>query len=411
LLKNNDATLPLSPKMRVLIAGDGAHDIGKQSGGWTLSWQGTGNKNSDFPNGQSIFDGVREHVEAAGGDAVLSESGDYSARPDVAIVVFGEDPYAEFQGDIEHVEFVDNQGLELLRKFKTDGIKTVAVFLSGRPMWMNSEINVADAFVAAWLPGGQGGGVADVLFSKANGSVGYDFTGKLSFSWPRYATQTAVNVGDADYDPLFAYGYGLSYADAKNLDELPEDTGLDGGVVDAGGEFIRGGDAAGIWRMAVRDSEGSTQITDSAAVSASGSFKATSVDLNAQEDTRILEWSGFAVFGIEGNPRDFSRESNGDMAIHIRYSVLSNDIGVTTLETWCRNDGACAGAIDITDNLREHAGKGWRDANIKLSCFEAAGADMSNIVSPVVIRSSGPLRMQIESASLVANIGSASCEF
>ncbi|MEM9568319.1 MAG: glycoside hydrolase family 3 protein [Cyanobacteria bacterium P01_E01_bin.34] len=204
LLKNQNKLLPLKPNQRVLVAGDGAHNIGKQSGGWTLSWQGTGNSNGSFPNGESIWEGIREAVEAGGGEAELSVDGTYEEVPDVAIVVFGEDPYAEFKGDLDHLEFTSELGLELLKSFQAEDIPTVAVFLTGRPLWVNPELNASDAFVVAWLPGSQGGGVADVLVRQPNGAIHYDFKGKLSFSWPRTAVQT-VNRGDTNYDPLFPY--------------------------------------------------------------------------------------------------------------------------------------------------------------------------------------------------------------
>src|SRR4030095_4992602 len=164
LLKNANRLLPLNPRQRVLVAGDGADDIGKQSGGWTLSWQGTGTTRAQFPNAQSIYEGIRDAVKAAGGAAQLSRQGTYTARPDVAIVVFGENPYAEFQGDLLDVEYSagDKSDLALLKKLGSAGIPVVAVFLSGRPLWVNPEINAANAFVAAWLPvsgGGRGGGL------------------------------------------------------------------------------------------------------------------------------------------------------------------------------------------------------------------------------------------------------------
>ena len=223
LLKNQNHLLPLKPKAKVLVAGDGADSISKQNGGWTLSWQGTGLANSLFPHAESIYSGIRSAVTAAGGSATLSPSGKYTAKPEVAIVVFGEDPYAEFQGDVESLEYKpgNKSDLELLRKLKADHIPVVAVFLSGRPLWTNPEINASDAFVAAWLPGTEGGGIADVLFAKADGSVNNDFHGKLSFSWPRNPQQTHANPGNEP--PLFAYGFGLTYADDGNLAPLPEE--------------------------------------------------------------------------------------------------------------------------------------------------------------------------------------------
>ncbi len=125
LLKNNGTLLPIRGSARVLVAGDGADNIAKQAGGWTLSWQGTGNKPADFPNAQSIWAGVREAVAGAGGQAVLSPDGGFTTRPDVAIVVFGEDPYAEFQGDRPNLEYQPGakSDLALLRRLKARGVR------------------------------------------------------------------------------------------------------------------------------------------------------------------------------------------------------------------------------------------------------------------------------------------------
>lgn len=219
LLKNEGAVLPLSPALDVLVAGDGADDIGKQCGGWTLTWQGTGNVRENFPNGSSIYEGLRDVFAAGGGSATLSEDGSYTAKPDVAVVVFGEDPYAEGVGDLPNVDFASEAGLQLLQRFHDAGIPTVAVFLSGRPLWVDPELAASDAFVAAWLPGTEGAGIADVLVGDAGGNPRNDFTGSLSFSWPASPEATSVNVGDPDYDPRFAYGYGLSYATGGSATE------------------------------------------------------------------------------------------------------------------------------------------------------------------------------------------------
>ena len=173
LLKNEKGLLPLRPGQRVLVAGSGAADVSKQCGGWTLTWQGTGVEPSHFHGATSIFEGIRDVVAAAGGTARLSADASFTQRPDVAIVVYGEDPYAEFQGDIATLEYRpgDKRDLALLKRLRDAGIPVVSVFLSGRPLWVNPEINASNAFVAAWLPGSEGGGIADVLFRKADGSV------------------------------------------------------------------------------------------------------------------------------------------------------------------------------------------------------------------------------------------------
>jgi beta-glucosidase len=225
LLKNAERVLPLPRNVDVLVAGNGANDISRQAGGWSVTWQGTENSNEDFPGATSIFAGIHEAVTAGGGTAILSPDGSFSERPDVAIVVFGEDPYAEWEGDLESLSFSAKYGepVELLRRLKQQDIPVVSVFLSGRPLWVNPELNASNALVAAWLPGTEGGGVADVLFRDNEGEVNFDFTGKLSFSWPRDPSQTPLNRNDPDYEPLFAYGFGLSYGVVDTLgNELPE---------------------------------------------------------------------------------------------------------------------------------------------------------------------------------------------
>ncbi len=235
LLKNNGGVLPLGPAQRVLVAGHAADDVGVQSGGWTLTWQGTGNSKEHFPGATSIWAGIREAVESAGGTAELSPDGTWQERPDVAIVVYGEDPYAEFEGDRQVLDYRPDstRDLDLLRQLGEDGIPVVSIFLSGRPLWVNPEINASDAFVAAWLPGSEGGGIADVLFRAADGGVRHDFEGRLTFSWPRDGSGKPVNRNDPDYDPLFPYGYGLSYADSGDLAKLSEDDGIDHPVIQA----------------------------------------------------------------------------------------------------------------------------------------------------------------------------------
>jgi len=223
LLKNRNGLLPLRRDAKILVAGPGADNIAQQSGGWTISWQGDGNTNRDFPGGTSVFAGIK----AIAANATLSVDGSYTDKPDVAVIVFGESPYAEYQGNVKSIDYQGSAGTDvaLLRKLKNDGIPVVAIFLSGRPLWVNPELNASDAFVAAWLPGTEGGGIADVIFRSATGEVDHDFRGRLSYSWPRSVEQVALNRNDPDYNPLFAYGFGLTYADKDTLgDKLPEAT-------------------------------------------------------------------------------------------------------------------------------------------------------------------------------------------
>ncbi|HEC0958130.1 TPA: glycoside hydrolase family 3 C-terminal domain-containing protein, partial [Klebsiella pneumoniae] len=185
---------------------------------------------------------------------------------------------------------------------------------SGRPLWVNREINAADAFVAAWLPGSEGGGVADVLLRGPDGRMQHDFKGRLSFSWPRTATQYANNFGQKDYAPLFPFGFGLSYADKGDLAALPEVSGVTGNEGATGVFFARGDAGAG---MALRLEDGAGQGMTVISVPdalADDRLKITGVDHLAQEDGRRLAWSGQgeAVAALQSHtPLDLQREANG----------------------------------------------------------------------------------------------------
>jgi beta-glucosidase len=230
LLKNEHAILPLRPQLRVLVAGDGADNMSKQTGGWTISWQGNGNARADFPRAQTIYEAIAEQVRAAGGTATLSQDGSFAQKPDVAIVVYGEDPYAEYRGDIKTVGFDSGNVPSVIEALRQKGIPVVSVFLCGRPLYVTREINASNAFVAAWLPGTEGGGIADLLFKGPEGNIQYDFRGRLSFSWPRAPDQAPLHVPRPGapmtekqaYNPLFPFGYGLDYAHPRNLGTLPE---------------------------------------------------------------------------------------------------------------------------------------------------------------------------------------------
>ena len=197
LLKNNNNLLPL-PKngKKIIVAGRGANNIGMQSGGWTISWQGEmGNK----AEGTSVLDAIKSAVNP-GTSVQFSEDGK-DVQGDVAVVVIGEEPYAEMEGDREDLS-LDKKDLDVIKRLKNKNIPVVVVLFSGRPMIITDQIEQWDSFVAAWLPGTEGQGISDVLFGD------YNPTGKLSFSWPKSMDQLPISKAD---DYLFDFGYGLSY--------------------------------------------------------------------------------------------------------------------------------------------------------------------------------------------------------
>ena len=413
LLKNENNLLPLRPRQRVLVAGDGADNIAKQNGGWTLTWQGTGIDNSHFPKAESIFRGIVAAVSKGGGTATLSVDGKYSRKPDVAIVVFGEDPYAEFQGDVDTLEYKpgNKQDLALLRKLRADNVPTVAVFLSGRPLWVNPEINASNAFVAAWLPGSEGGGIADVLFGKEDGSVNHDFKGKLSFSWPRTPHQTKANPGTEP--PLFAFGYGLRYGQNGALPALSEDVPAREQNGSSTRSYFAAGKPGEGWQLTATEANGTAaELGSAVGASAGGALKVAALDRAAQEDARLATWSGtaeatLAVAGKQGI--DLQRESNGHVSLVFEYRVEEAPSAPVLLGMQCGE--RCEGKLPIDEALRSAPRGEWRELKVLLQCFERKGADMRHITSPFALSTAGKLSLGIANVRLGTGVEDAiSCE-
>jgi beta-glucosidase len=406
LLKNNCSLLPLRPQSTVLVAGDGADNIAKQSGGWTLTWQGTGTQATDFPGATSIWAGLRAQVEAAGGRAMLSANAQYTQKPDVAIVVFGEEPYAEFQGDVRTLAYKagDDADLALIQRLKADGIPVVSVFLSGRPLWMNREINASDAFVAAWLPGSEGAGVADVLLRKADGGIAHDFKGTLPFSWPRSAVQTPLNIGDTGYDPQFALGYGLRYAKAAALPALSEDSGIAGGLVPHGLYLARGAATTGSRLSLIGANGAGTVVAASAVASADGSIAIRSIDHRAQEDARLIEWQGKGNAAIVLNTLtgvDLGRETNGDVLLVMTLQLRGAPNAPVWFGMGC--GAGCESRLRIDADLAALPTGTWLRIGIPLKCLQAAGADMRRIDRPLRIETTGTLALGLSRVELGTN--------
>lgn len=199
VLKNDNDLLPLKKGARILVAGKNADDIGAQMGGWSVTWQG---KTGPTTKGTSILAGIREVVGDAG-TVDYDESGATAAGPDVVIAVLGEEPYAESQGDRHDDVGLDTADRKVLETLAGLGVPVVVVLVSGRPLVVTPQLPDMAALVAAWLPGTEGAGVADVLFGDVPA------VGKLGFSWPRSAADLPLNVGAPNYDPLFPFGFGL----------------------------------------------------------------------------------------------------------------------------------------------------------------------------------------------------------
>jgi beta-glucosidase len=414
LLKNNDRVLPIKANAHVLVTGPCADDIGRQSGGWTLTWQGTKNKNSDFPNAQSIYSGIREAVQAVGGSVELSADGSYKNKPDVVVVVLGEKPSAEGRGDLVSINYLDEHqdDLALLRRLQTAGLPVVTVFLSGRPLWVNPLINASTAFVAAWFPGSEGAGIADVLIGDAQGGARYEFTGKLSYSWPNSATQVHLNIGKQPYAPLFAYGYGLTYESPRQLAQLNEDPGIKPININVD-KYLVAGVAAAPWSLQFREGAQSAQVPTAVSTFSSGSLSMRALDgKDAASAGRQLTWSGRSEASavLAGSvPVNLLRQSNTEMSLSIEYRVDQAPTAPVVLAIGCGASCAGMGELKMDKALQGVPLGQWRTLKVNLSCFREAGADVIHVRDPMIIRTSGSLQLSLRGVHLEPESDDAHC--
>ena len=197
----NDGVLPLSKDLgHIHVAGKNADDLGNQCGGWTITWQG---ESGPLTKGTTIYEAIQIAVSSFT-NVTFSKDGSGAKGADVGIVVVGETPYAEMEGDQESLA-LDKKDLATIDRIRKAGVPVVVIIVSGRPLMITDELDKWGGVIAAWLPGSEGKGITDVIFGD------YNPTGRLSVTWPRNMAQIPINFGDTDYDPLFEYGFGLSY--------------------------------------------------------------------------------------------------------------------------------------------------------------------------------------------------------
>lgn len=381
LLKNEGSALPVKPGAKILVTGPGADNMAMQSGGWTIGWQATDVTKADFPNGQTIWEGLSKAVKDAGGKATLSQDGSFSDKPDVAIVVFGETPYAEFQGDRPHLDFT-GEGLATIAALKAKGIPVVSVFLSGRPMFIGPEMDASDAFVAAWLPGSQAGsGIAEVLVAGTNGRTARDFTGTLSFAWPAGCEPGA--------DTLFPLGFGGSYAAKPTVPALATTCSLSGSSRGDGFPIYARGLQSGIWAFT-----GDTGLVN--LVGSGPGFKASAFDIAAQEDARRLTWTAPASVQLRWDAHELPPTA----ALAMRLSVAKAPASGVSLKAL--GDKA-KGSLDLTPTMKLVEGKGMRDIEIPLACI-ADGA-----IAGIELTSTGAFVLELESIGVVPKAAQMDC--
>jgi beta-glucosidase len=441
LLKNNGQVLPLALPggRKVLVVGNSMDSFANQCGGWTLSWQGADVKNQDVPSGagDTVLAGIKaavgaDKVDAYARSAEVPAGLDYTQYTAV-IAVVGETPYAEGQGDIIASETLGRQSKypeaevqALLAKVRGHGVPVLTVLLSGRPLWVNKEINASDAFVAGFLPGTEGAGIADVLFRKADGSVNYEFTGKLPYSWPKSDCQTALNFGDASYDPLFPYAYGLTAASATQVPSLDETASAHGcgqaspisttlpiltntGLQDSpasGSPYVLYLGAENDWSHQVEvkgTALNGTQFTGNISVTGS-----SSLTVELQGDGREVVWDNSGklaqIYAQAETASDLSAFLHHDGAM-VFQGVL-NEATTASLTAQVTCGYPCRGTVDITSLLGPVGQKTL--FKIPLSCFKDAGDGLAftKIDAPFQLNSQGPLDFTFAEVSWAQGVAS-----
>jgi beta-glucosidase len=393
LLKNEGPALPLAAGKRILVVGKAADSMSNQTGGWTLTWQGTGNTNADFPNAETILAGLR----AAAGNANVTYSPDAKdvdpSKFDAVVAVVGEAPYAEGDGDIglsstlrHSARYPDD--LAVLQAVHGKGKPVVTVFLSGRPLWVNDLLNLSDTFVAAWLPGTEGRGVADMLVA-GKGAPAYDFRGTLSFSWPKGVCQTPLNVGDARYDPLFAYGYGLRKGTRSHLGTL-DATYPAGGCGNSNTYPVFGQADRASFPLRLRAGTAALPLgADLNATFELPGIKASTAQVTQQQDAKLVTWTGPGTFEAHGTrPLALAPAASKDGVLQFETRVEAAPAGRVLLGMTCAGQ-VCGQPLDATKLFAGLAGKGKQVVKVPLACFTGRGADLARVDTPFSVESTG----------------------
>lgn len=411
LLKNNNQALPIKPKANIIVVGAVAKSMKHQTGGWTLSWQGNDNANDEFETGETIYAGLETAVTEIGGTISWSPDGSYEQKPDVAIVVFGEDPYAEFHGDRMDLiyEFEGDPNLNLLKQLKADGIPVVSIFISGRPLWVNSHINFSDAFVAAWLPGTEAGGVADVLVASAEGTPQFDFVGKLPFSWPVEETGQLIRKNDGS---AFQFGYGLSYVDDVQVAALPVSDILQKPEEIFSGQILAKGKAVDPLEFYLGDlTNSNTPAPMLNLTSLGGSLVSAGTDYQAQEDSRKLSWVNSNMANASARlarPFDITQMPAYDkLALAMTLKISKTGTDEFVLGMLCGEE--CVGALGISSVLSDLPSNEWQEVTIPLTCFVSKGLDPTKVDIPLFMQAKQGWELSVHKAELVSSDELTSC--
>jgi beta-glucosidase len=307
--------------------------------------------------------------------------------------------------------------------------KIVTVLFSGRPLYANKELNRSDAFVAAWLPGTEGDGLADVLFRNDAGSVNFDFTGKLSYSWPKAACQTSINRGDEGYDPLYAYGYGLTYAGAEAqgaYEEVSPEVGC--GVPSGGGGgtattplpvFDRGNQDSWVLRIGAPSNWGGVDVALGG--SASTSTPSGEITVTPIDDRNGIQWGAVKATWNNATAQLYMQSADAGEGLNLQPYLNANGALVFDARVTTPPSGAvkarvdceypCKGEIDVTAALHALPVNTWTEVAIPLKCFSDQGAEFDNVNTPFLLFTEGTFTLALANIRWEPNkAGNVTCD-
>ena len=402
LLKNDHGTLPLNAGGTILVAGAADDSIRINPAAGPSTGRAT-KQQRRFPRCDLDLRRHQGRRERGRRLRSCSADGQFSSKPDAAIVVFGESPVRGIRGrsgNTWNSPPAISATCKLLRRLKAAGMPTVAVFLSGRPLWVNPEINASDAFVAAWLPGSEGAGVADVLL-RAPRQTGLRLQRAPSFSWPRTAMPVTFDAAGNASGAQFQRGFGLGYQSMPEvLAALPEDASIPPHWLAPHGSLFHAGHATAPWSIFVADDTAEVHLTTTRQASPEATV---AVELAQDSATGTWTGGGFGVWRFSGRATDLRAQAQQGTTLELRYRVDQRPekpvkLGMQCAEPKC---GSASGALrDLTSVFKSAAPGVWQTMSIPLSDLAGGGADLKDVVIPLSIATSGRFKLSISEARL-----------
>lgn len=418
LLKNNHDVLPLKPGSKILVVGKSADNLSNQSGGWSLTWQGTGNSNADFPDGDTILAGLRHADGAANVTYSETAQGVDLKSFDAIVAVIGETPYAETLGDIMPSATLRHsdrypEDLAVLQTVAKSHKPVVAVLVAGRPLYVNNLLNLSDAFVAAWLPGTEGEGVADVLFAGKSGAASYHFSGTLAMPWPGVACPDAGGGSTKATRWLFAPGYGLRYPSKHAIGTLPTDPAIDA-CADASVLSVFHTLAVPPFSLYLADANPQQPAHDIGAdlnaiiewPASHPVLRLRTVQVNTQQDAKSVTWLGAGrFFARSPQPRNLMPLLATHAALQFDVVIATPAKGSVKVYMGCGNH--CTTSVDLAQTFGSYANGARHTVSIPLACFTRAGAgksraDLSHVDVPFGVLASPPFSAAFADVKIVA---------